>query len=551
MAEVTNNTNGIITRVIVEKGEQGERGTDGVSVESIEQTTTSSESEGTNVITATLSDGTTRTFNIKNGAKGAKGDTGNPGASPIAVSSTSDMTDTTKIYVLTTDGHWYYYDGDSWEDGGIYQSTGIDPDDPNLINMVRGATYINDSNVSDYSDLKLLTNNRVYLYYVNPSSISNAPSDLGTVNSKNLFMVYKLAHTYNITNYIMYIVDMSQTTNSVANCNNMYVVSNSAVTSSFSWKKIAKEENAITKINYIMTTNVTDTNKDLNNAQLNSIIAYYLQGNQFLNAPIDMTSSNYYYLVLMTYGWNDYFKIQTCIDLIGNNKFYYRSFNANTNNWSNWICLNDTNTTKIDDFMDYSYLTSVIQEPLDITNKTLSFAGDSITAGNFIGSTNVWAKWLSDKLETTYNNLAVGGATFASVSGLTQIITQLQNAATLNPVLFIAGGTNDYSQNVSTSDFTTAVTAVCEWLTANYNGDVIFVTPINRTTFPNTTTSLDWYREEITRIALSYGYSVIDGKSIPFPTKTGSMATYMYYDGLHPSVAGQKVYANNVYQILK
>lgn len=125
MAEVTNNTNGIITRVIVEKGEQGERGTDGVSVESIEQTTTSSESEGTNIITATLSDGTTSTFNIKNGKQGKKGDTGNPGASPLVASSTAGMTDTSRIYVNTTDGKWYYYNGSEWTIGGIYQSTGI------------------------------------------------------------------------------------------------------------------------------------------------------------------------------------------------------------------------------------------------------------------------------------------------------------------------------------------------------------------------------------------------------------------------------------------
>lgn len=50
--------------------------------------------------------------------------------SPIAVTSTSEMTDTTKVYVNTTDGKWYYYDGDSWEIGGTYQSTGIDPEDP-------------------------------------------------------------------------------------------------------------------------------------------------------------------------------------------------------------------------------------------------------------------------------------------------------------------------------------------------------------------------------------------------------------------------------------
>lgn len=43
--------------------------------------------------------------------------------SPLVASSTSEMTDTTRIYVNTTDGKWYYYDGDSWEIGGTYQSS--------------------------------------------------------------------------------------------------------------------------------------------------------------------------------------------------------------------------------------------------------------------------------------------------------------------------------------------------------------------------------------------------------------------------------------------
>ena len=47
---------------------------------------------------------------------------------PIPVASTSSMTDTTKVYVNTTNGYWYYYDGDSWEQGGVYQSTGISDD---------------------------------------------------------------------------------------------------------------------------------------------------------------------------------------------------------------------------------------------------------------------------------------------------------------------------------------------------------------------------------------------------------------------------------------
>ena len=45
--------------------------------------------------------------------------------SPLVASSTSGMTNTNRVYVNTTDGKWYYYDGDSWEIGGTYQSTGI------------------------------------------------------------------------------------------------------------------------------------------------------------------------------------------------------------------------------------------------------------------------------------------------------------------------------------------------------------------------------------------------------------------------------------------
>jgi hypothetical protein len=50
---------------------------------------------------------------------------------PKAVSLVSQMTDTTKNYVYTgtetgyTSGHWYYWNGSAWLDGGTYQSAGI------------------------------------------------------------------------------------------------------------------------------------------------------------------------------------------------------------------------------------------------------------------------------------------------------------------------------------------------------------------------------------------------------------------------------------------
>ena len=48
--------------------------------------------------------------------------TGLGSGAPIPVASTSAMSDTTKLYVLTTDGYVYYYDGNDWTQGWEYQA---------------------------------------------------------------------------------------------------------------------------------------------------------------------------------------------------------------------------------------------------------------------------------------------------------------------------------------------------------------------------------------------------------------------------------------------
>lgn len=52
--------------------------------------------------------------------------------SPLVASSTSEMTDTTRVYVNTSDGHWYYYTGSAWVAGGIYQSA----EDSNTVDIL-------------------------------------------------------------------------------------------------------------------------------------------------------------------------------------------------------------------------------------------------------------------------------------------------------------------------------------------------------------------------------------------------------------------------------
>lgn len=56
-----------------EKGDKGDKGDTGVGVASVAQTTTSNADGGSNVVTVTLTDGSTSTFTVKNGSKGSQG----------------------------------------------------------------------------------------------------------------------------------------------------------------------------------------------------------------------------------------------------------------------------------------------------------------------------------------------------------------------------------------------------------------------------------------------------------------------------------------------
>lgn len=61
-------------------GAGGAKGEDGVGILQVEQTTTSNADGGTNVITVTMTDGSTYDFSVKNGSKGSTGETGSKGA---------------------------------------------------------------------------------------------------------------------------------------------------------------------------------------------------------------------------------------------------------------------------------------------------------------------------------------------------------------------------------------------------------------------------------------------------------------------------------------
>ena len=142
--------------------------------------------------------------------------------SPLVASSTAGMTDTTKVYVNTTDGKWYYYDGDSWEIGGTYQSTGLDTNSVhfnNLDSTLDTMLFRESSDVSQlgtiyYSNTDSSYNMTSFFYLKKGSSIS--VSDDFLANYKWKLMEVIGLNSYN--NLFTFTTDSSKTMSKDALC---------------------------------------------------------------------------------------------------------------------------------------------------------------------------------------------------------------------------------------------------------------------------------------------------------------------------------------------
>lgn len=100
--------------------------------------------------------------------------------SPLVASSTAGMTDTTKVYVNTSDGKWYYYDGDSWEIGGTYQASEIADESVTLDKLGDDVKYNLNSRINDKD--KTFINPSIYYIDINKISFVHYDTNTTTGN---------------------------------------------------------------------------------------------------------------------------------------------------------------------------------------------------------------------------------------------------------------------------------------------------------------------------------------------------------------------------------
>lgn len=395
--------------------------------------------------------------------------------SPLVASSTAGMTDTSRVYVNTTDGNWYYYNGSQWTIGGVYQSSKI-------------------SNGS--IDVLMLDNNlksNFFDSYSEPLNLGTAYTGFykpdGTLTENSSFVNYH----YSLTNGKVYTFNgennhqctgllIKDSNNNVVFSSNNDTSLREDITCTFQCK-----ENGLTA--YIShSASYNDTYIIKYNTMLREMTGVYNMLKYTENVPLIQTIGGFVTalgagqnLIRFSLGENyearmyqmnagrtytitytDYSNICDLLIATNDNQIIYASSTENIGNVYNpntYTFTADTDgyilLTKFKaQGVTYTPTITVVNENIEINqsplqNKTITYNGDSICAGaEYNGG---YAKIIGDMFGMTVENIAVGGATIIP-NTYTQIETPrhwisatITNMNSTYDYAIIEGGVNDAS----------------------------------------------------------------------------------------------------------
>lgn len=206
---------------------------------------------------------------------------------------------------------------------------------------------------------------------------------------------------------------------------------------------------------------------------------------------------------------------------------------------------------------------NIVSKPLIFNGKSNYFFGDSIVYGYIAAAegvpahqaTNHFPKTFSDSVGATFSNYGVSGASLTKVEGYACVFDKIKSVTLNSDYIFIDAGINDWQLGVDKDTFKSAVVDICNYLTANYIGHVIFITPINHAgrvpiNIPQMT--VQDVRDIITRVAVSYCYDVVQGSDFAFPISGDELwyENLLFQDKLHPTELGYKIYAKCLQTVL-
>lgn len=427
--------------------------------------------------------------------------------SPLKATSTSGMTDTTRIYVNTTDGYWYYYNGSSWVQGGVYQSTVLGDSTVHYQNLDTPLKY---NLTSTSSNIDLSTIN-VGVVYANGLIVTTDIGQLGYYEfTVTPFDVYKLhIYIYGFTDSFVCIQLLNNTTvvsnilKSGVTVENNYYDYTLSIPSGVNKIRINTQRaghtssqidvgNYITKVNSYKQNNISKEQLDLKlqsfyNDVYEEITPTLYISDCLMSGTLTSYQPSDIYSQTVTAG--EKFKI-TAKQIYGNaivffttpNKITAIEFNSNSYNIQNFVSVvqsatsnnqftnyeftipegcnliylnkakNDS-TYKIEKVTNYKIKSSdVVVDTNKVGFSKLIAIGDSLTEENFRASSNYLDYIETDIPTLTIQNLGVSGTGYYNDgSPNSSFVNQLSsiNSYTLaTDVVLVMGSVNDVG-NVS------------------------------------------------------------------------------------------------------
>lgn len=474
---------------------------------------------------------------------------------PIVVSSASAMTDTDQIYVLSTDGMWYYYNGSAWTVGGEYGAvstdttltqSGIPADakvvgdeittikaDLNIINPTANITWELGKGIDTSGNV----NNNQYTALSN--DIPCEPGDFfittsPTVDANNKFLVYYIIQ-YNGDTFI----SRTEFTSLIRSI----VIGDNTTKIRVAFGRYGSSQTPISQqdiTNYVAikfvrkSASKADTNLQFRNTVLNKYTDIGtgindIAENSFVFSPEgtanNPTTTGGYFIQTILYNTNGTAAMQIAYKYDSGLCYYRRKVNGS---WRSWI-LNSApaNPTSplyyaFGDSLTYGAVWTPKEESPYYQIAQASLINQIPTRiANAIGAASSFA------------NKGVGGAYFVG-TGTNKIITAIQNQDLSNAkIITIAGGRNDSENTLGDKTSTSGDGTICgaireilDYVTTNYKKLQIVWIGVTPNTSTNATVftrvfaggwSLNSFDEKVAELCAEYSVPYVNWK----------MCTYM------------------------
>lgn len=498
--------------------------------------------------------------------------------SPLVASSVDEMTDTTRVYVNTTDGNWYYYNGANWEIGGVYQATQISHDNINISNLDNSilnnyyeVTELTNFNIGGYSQTtkefdsniknrcyvtfeikdKILIN---YLYFKTNNNIiftsaiydNNYQKIIVTdftnindgyffnsnlVNQKTISLIFKKNDESNFTQEEINSFKVKLYYNNFININNFLNVKDKKLIGNFEFGGVSSiDGNLVDNI-------IRCRSKQINFNEKNGERTIYIK-----NMP-ENTRINF----VVAYKYGKFYKSLEIVKEFysSNNYIIIKNKDDNFNSIIISLVKNDESNFTEDEVNNIKYI-KIKEFENDLEDKEWAGLGDSITYGfiprNYTGYPGQLFSYLPlvcSKIGMTAKNYGMSGSTIAYHSTRNPMCERYTEMTDDADIITVMGGTNDIRNGIqlgtindSTNEtFYGALKILAQGLYDKYyinqgiekgkNKHIIFFTPIkllqsssNIIGGTGVNYNLEPWCNAIKEVAKMYSFPVIDLQNI-------------------------------------